>query len=562
LVPKPWMFGPSNQLGSEFHNTGSLQAVERFIKLDIPISWALDYTHFFPTPGERGQEPQLRENNDRMNYHGLKQTTYYNSYVKFGTDYWTYLRDNNMLIKKIDSDEPDLFLYLGSEYYNCSQLDYTNPAAVAWYRTIMQKGVDIGFNGMMWDFGEYMPYYGRTFNGSLGDEFHNMYPGTYQKVAYDFFTEKEPSAIYAPDYVHYARSGWTGAQRYTWVTWSGDPSCDWTLAAGLPAQILGMVNVGLGGVPVIGSDIGGFFWGVSPPPDDDLWCRWSQFGVFSGIMRTQTGGWGTGPKSRMLESEYGRRCWRKCAKMRTQLFPYIYNAAHEAHFIGTPLMRHHLLEFHKDPVALQQDYDYLFGSDILVAPVINPKETAKKTYLPKGVTWYDMNLIYDQDGRFRVRLSEPLVGGTWHESSVVEFIPMYARAGSIIPAIDPSTFTLSTAQNPEVVPLDRTKHVLHLWVYPDENGKASVSTWDKGVFTLENNRFVVQDARHLIVQIMVKSFPTRVISETSGVLPTVPTFKDLISIDPATKSSWTIDREAGTLWVRLSPADRAIAFNF
>jgi len=85
----------------------------------------------------------------------------------------------------------------------------------------------------------------------------------------------------------------------------------------------------------------------------------------------------------MLELPGGVECWRKCAKMRTQLFPYIYTASHEANQNGMPLMRHFILTHPHDPEALKQDYDYMFGESLLISPVINPKETQKKCLFTK-----------------------------------------------------------------------------------------------------------------------------------------------------------------------------------
>ena len=121
-------------------------------------------------------------------------------------------------------------------------------------------------------------------------------------------------------------------------------------ASGLPAQITAGINLGLSGMPFSGSDIGGFEWYVdSTPPDLELWSRWTEVGCFSGLMHEQGihfilpnnirfnvlyklgGGTGFVPKTHIFDTPEGTRIWRKYAKLRMQLFPYIYTQAHIAH---------------------------------------------------------------------------------------------------------------------------------------------------------------------------------------------------------------------------------------
>lgn len=87
--------------------------------------------------------------------------------------------------------------------------------------------------------------------------------------------------------MHYVRSGYTGSQKWVWQQWTGDPSSDWSEAAGLPAQIAASLSLGISGMPFSGSDIGGFEWYFESPPSPELWCRWTEVGTFSGYFFTQ-----------------------------------------------------------------------------------------------------------------------------------------------------------------------------------------------------------------------------------------------------------------------------------
>jgi alpha-glucosidase (family GH31 glycosyl hydrolase) len=116
-----------------------------------------------------------------------------------------------------------------------------------------------------------------------------------------------------------------------------------SFASGLPAQITASLNIGLSGMPFSGSDIGGFEWYVDRVPDLELWVRWTQAGCFSGLMHEQGGGKGHGSKSHIFDWPEGTRIWRKYAKLRMQLFPYIYTQAHTAHQVSTSTHRHTFL---------------------------------------------------------------------------------------------------------------------------------------------------------------------------------------------------------------------------
>lgn len=218
---------------------------------------------------------------------------------------------------------------------------------------------------------------------------------------------------YAPEYMYYVRSGYIGTQAHTWTQWTGDPSSDFTKHSGLPAQLSGMLAAGMSGIPFLGSDIGGFVWTFKPTKE--LWIRWTQLGTFSGTMHTQTHGTAlfNEPKSHIHDWSEGTYAWRKNAKFRTQLLPYMYDAAHEVRETGLPMMRHLLLHYPSDRMAISQEYEYMFGDSLLVAPVVEEGKLGRDVYLPEG-DWYFLNgdgMTYEEtDGRFRVKRT-PLYTG-------------------------------------------------------------------------------------------------------------------------------------------------------
>jgi alpha-glucosidase (family GH31 glycosyl hydrolase) len=571
LIPPKWAFGPWNQLGGEFNFTRDVfTAAKEFLKLDIPVSHAVNTLHFLPANSERGKEAFFKKQSADLLSIGVKQTAYYNPYVRIqvSPDYEICDKEGYFL-KHHDNSTSYLFWYFGVNFYQCSMFDFTNEKAVEYFKKILQRSVDLGFKGWMQDYAEYAPYYSKGADGRFGDELHNPYPVLFQKATFEFLQQydEDPTDKYAPDYIPYCRSGFTGTQKWQWGTWSGDPSSDWSYSAGLPAQVTALSNLGLSGVPYTSSDIGGFTWWVSPPPDNELWCRWAQFSVFTAYMHTQTGGKGFGPKTKIMDTPEGRYCWRKFAKLRTQLFHYIYNAAHDAYETGIPLMRHHLLEFPDDAYAINIGYDFTFGQDMLVSPVLDEGKTVKSVYLPKGFEWIDLmsNLVYDEkDGRFRIKFSDSIEGGKNFTVNSPKFshIPVFIKSGSILPLLDPSVFTLNDASNENVISYSKRQHLLHLLIFMDSKGEANGHVWDGATLTMTQNVFSVTDEKNriMIVQIPVNQLKISKIVGEAGELPRVNSYQELLSVEKEGISQWAFSREEKVIWVRMQPEVRKIQF--
>ena len=172
--------------------------------------------------------------------------------------------------------------------------------------------------------------------------------------------------------MRFNRSGWTGAIRSSQIVWGGDPTTSWGFD-GLQSAVYSGLGMGLSGVSLWGSDIGGFFTFPSEngveQQTPELLVRWIEFGSFSPVMRLQAGGVslvdGTPPT--VLDPDV-LDVWRRSAQLRTRLYPYI-AGSHDAYIAdGLPLMRHMALAFPDDPMVNGLPDQYLFGADLLVAP--------------------------------------------------------------------------------------------------------------------------------------------------------------------------------------------------
>jgi alpha-glucosidase len=223
------------------------------------------------------------------------------------------------------------------------------------------------------------------------------------------------------------RATYAGGQRYSAV-WTGDNSSTWDHLGMSVAEIMGM---GISGIALAGADIGGFAGGASP----ELYTRWLETGVFYPYCRTHVE---FGAPSQEPWS-YGNTLEginRQSIELRYRLLPYLYNAFRETSTTGLPVMRALLLDEPGDAQAVDQSYEFLFGDDLLVAPVLKEKQRQGGAYLPKGV-WYDFWTDRRYSGPRDVEVAAPL-----------DRIPLFVRGGAIIPTRQVVQYTGEAPINP------------------------------------------------------------------------------------------------------------------
>jgi hypothetical protein len=226
-------------------------------------------------------------------------------------------------------------------------------------------------------------------------------------------------------------------------------------------------------VGVYGSDVGGFFSITAPPTTGELLSRWLEMGAFSGVMRTESEGltlptWKTARAQ--IWDQGVEPIWRRYAKLRTQLYPYIASAAERYETSGVPLMEALGLAYPKDPMCWRGMPRYLFGPDLLVAPVTTAGKRSASVPLPPGswLNFWRAVSYRKSDGSFHVRPATTLTGGrNVRVAAPLNQIPLFIRAGSILPLIPPDVATLA--------PYGR--HIVHL---ADRAGRLHVLAWPDG----------------------------------------------------------------------------------
>ena len=249
-------------------------------------------------------------------------------------------------------------------------LDFSNPETVSWYQSKIEGLMKQGVSTIKCDFGEAAPYNGFYHSGKGGLYEHNLYPLRYNKALFEVVERNHPG-----EGIIWARSAWAGSQRYA-LHWGGDAA---TNNIGMLGDLRGGLSFGLSGFSFWSHDMGGF---VTASPED-IYRRWLPFGFLSSHTRAH----GAPPTEPWLISKSFTDAFRACAEMKYKLMPYVYAQAKDCSERGLPMVRALLVEFPQDPGAWLVEDEYMFGSQILVAPLME-SGNERTVYLPKG-KWID-----------------------------------------------------------------------------------------------------------------------------------------------------------------------------
>jgi alpha-glucosidase len=321
---------------------------------------------------------------------------------------------------------------------NCNYPDFTRPEVRAWWGGLHQGLVKDGVAGI-WDDMNEPAGWKRDFRlgpavlswSGIGNmpmvhgpeeapvphaEVHNVYGLLESQATYEGLKKLRPEA--RPFVI--SRAGYSGIQRWA-IVWTGDNSSKWTH---LPLMLPMLLNMGLSGMTFVGADIGGFIGS----PSSELFARWIEQGVFYPFCRNHT-----------VMASHNQEPWsfgreveeisREMIRLRYQLLPYTYALFQESSRSGLPVMRPLLLEYPRDETTYNLADEFLWGPDLLLAPVVTKGVKSRKVYLPEG-KWYDWKTGQVSSGPGWIEIATPLGA-----------LPLYARAGAIIPLAPVMMFT-------------------------------------------------------------------------------------------------------------------------
>jgi alpha-D-xyloside xylohydrolase len=461
-VPPKWVFGPwKSRDWQTADQSGILEDIEKQQELKLPSSvklidarWEAAYhtfrfdPHKFPDPKAmidavhaKGNKVVIwitpwmavkNENDPEDDYYLCAEKGYFLKDIH-GVNYVHQLGMNPMLVG--------------------SCIDFTNPQAVEWWQNQIHYLMDLGVDGFNTDFGEQVPENVFFHNGKSGKEMHNIYPVLYNEATFQAMEKHSKPAVLL------ARSGWHGSQRHSAI-WAGDQSSDFSLTSGLHTALIAGQTAAICGFHFWTCDIGGYFGN----PTDEVYMRWAQMGAFSPIMLVH----GAGKREPWFFSEQVLQNYRKFAKIHTDLFPYIYSYAKHASETGIPILRAMALEFPEDEEVWNElcENQFCFGSELLVAPVHYGFSRTRPVYLPKG-TWRDF------------WTGEKVCGGVEIPCRAeIDHIPVFAKAGSIIPLLDPSAQVIKKPADSEI---PYAGDDIKVDIYPGDDGRFRL--YDGTLFT-------------------------------------------------------------------------------
>ncbi|MFT3951332.1 MAG: alpha-xylosidase [Oscillospiraceae bacterium] len=331
---------------------------------------------------------------------GLKSCVWINSYIAQRSKLFDegvaggyFIKNKDGSVFQTDQWQPGMAI-----------VDFTNPAACEWYASKLRVLCEMGVDCFKTDFGERIPTDVVYFNGADPIKMHNYYTFLYNQCVFnvlkEFYGENKACL--------FARSATAGGQQFP-VHWGGDCSAEFSSMA---ETIRGGLSLSISGFGFFSHDMSGFEATATP----DIYKRWSAFGLFSTHSRLHGN---SSYRVPWLFDDESCEVLRFFTKLKGKLMPYLFAQAIKTHEIGVPMMRAMVIDFADDPSALTLDRQYLFGDNILVAPVLN-EEGIAEYYVPAG-TWTDI---------ITGKTSE---GGKWysHKCSYFE-IPALARPNSII----------------------------------------------------------------------------------------------------------------------------------
>ena len=337
---------------------------------------------------------------------GFKVSLWQLPYVAKGAEQLEEAKKNKFIAPLLKEQASEGSNFSALDY--AGTIDFTYDKATEWYKNALLKPLlDMGVKCIKTDFGENI-HMDAVYHGMTPERLNNIYALLYQKAAYEITKDVTRDGIV------WARAAWAGCQRYP-LHWGGDSESSW---AGMAGSLKGGLHFGLSGFAFWSHDVPGFH---STPDfmnsvlDEDVYVRWTQFGVFSSHMRYH-GTCKREPWHYPNIAPIVKRWW----KLRYKLLPYIIEQAEACTKTGWPMIRALLMQHPYDRQVWHIDDEYYFGSEFLVAPVMN-SENCRDIYLPEGL-WVNFFT------------GERLDGGRWYYDVEVPLdqMPVFVRPGAHI----------------------------------------------------------------------------------------------------------------------------------
>jgi alpha-glucosidase (family GH31 glycosyl hydrolase) len=373
----------------------------------------------------------------------------------------------------------------------------------------------------------YIPETAQYADGRTGRLMRNGHCVTYHETLWN---------VLKSDGVLFARSGFSGTQKFPGC-WAGDNEPNFGQENGLPSVIVAGLSAAMSGFAIWGHDVGGYQNSNFSASPQDLFIRWTQFGCFSPIMQMHRQvdphtlrqyPWGYPIAGETVGENAALTNFRFYARLHLRLFPYIYSLARISSETGMPILRPLVLMNQDDPNTFAVQHAYYFGSDMLVAPIVDRDATTRDVYLPKG-SWHDFWTGDQHEGGQLFR---------WSNADHSR-LPVFIRTGSVIPMLLDDAETLCDADYANNPALRTAGTGLLLLVHP---GPSSRFLMYDGTELLQENAgarrtvSLTSSARTVRVQIRLAAPPTAVALDGNALSQT-----SLPDLDKGGAVGWSYD---------------------
>jgi len=408
-LPPAWSFGlwMATSFTTQYDEATATHFIDEMKRRELPLAvfhfdcfWMREF-QWCDFEWDRRGFPDPEGMLARLHAKGLKISVWINPYIaqksplfKEGVQKGYFIKRRDGLTWQTDLWQPGMAI-----------VDFTNPAATAWYQGHLRRLVAMGVDCFKTDFGERIPDQGVIYHdGSDPVEMHNLYPLLYNEAVFDVLRETK-----GEDAMVFARSSYASGQRFP-VHWGGD--C-WSNFESMAESLRGGLSLTSCGFAFWSHDIGGFEG--NPPPA--VYKRWIQFGLLSSHSRLHGSSFYRVP---WLVDEESCVVLQAFTRLKHRLMPYLYAKAIEATETGVPMMRSMIVEHPHDPACTALDRQYQLGESLLVAPVFTDSGEVD-VYLPAG--------------RWTHLLSgEVKDGGRWHRETHDFFsLPLYVAPNTVLP---------------------------------------------------------------------------------------------------------------------------------
>ena len=369
----------------------SFERLERLIEAGAAVSglWCEDWVGIRETSFGRRlfwdwqwnaeRYPDLPARIAALKQRGIRFLGYVNPYLAVDGPLYPEATAKGYFAKCLDSDEP---YAVDFGEFHAGVVDFTNPAAAEWFaeEVIGKRMLDFGLDGWMADFGEYLPTDLRLFDGDPMQE-HNRWPVRWAEVNARAVASRGKTG----DVLWFMRAGHTGVQAHCPLLWAGDQSVDFSRHDGIGTVITAALSSGLVGNAFSHSDVGGYTSLFGNVRTEELILRWYELGAFSPVFRTHEGN--RPDENLQIDASPALiEGFVRWSRMHERLAPYVRHLVTEAQAAGLPAQRALFLHYPDDASTFTIQDQYLYGGDVMVAPVIEAGAEMRRTYLP-GESW-------------------------------------------------------------------------------------------------------------------------------------------------------------------------------